>query len=266
MQNESDSPISDFLNLLDDPRAVPSPSLVEALARVYPYFYLPAAVALERSGDSLEQAVAERLRARVALNSDDPSALFRLTTPLGQRIADALAEPRPETPATDDAISTFLERYCDTNSNESENLLLERLIFNPVPPDYAAGLVGEDPGGPDAGGDDGVDHLASLLSEINAPKTPEEIPEETPGGDAPAAEPEPEEPVRAALQPAPEPSRDTTFSESLAKIYVRQRKYSKALEIISNLSLKFPEKSVYFADQIRFLRKLLINENYNQQK
>ena len=30
-------------------------------------------------------------------------------------------------------------------------------------------------------------------------------------------------------------------------------------EIIKNLNLKYPEKNVYFADQIRFLEKLIIN-------
>jgi len=45
----------------------------------------------------------------------------------------------------------------------------------------------------------------------------------------------------------------------LAKIYVKQQRYSKALEIIKKLSLKYPKKNAYFADQIRFLEKLIIN-------
>ena len=56
------------------------------------------------------------------------------------------------------------------------------------------------------------------------------------------------------------------FSESLAKIYIKQHKYSKALEIITNISLKFPEKSIYFADQIRFLKKLILNEQIKNNK
>jgi hypothetical protein len=49
------------------------------------------------------------------------------------------------------------------------------------------------------------------------------------------------------------------FSETLAKIYLKQKKYNKALEIIIKLSLVYPEKNAYFADQIRFLEKLIIN-------
>jgi tetratricopeptide (TPR) repeat protein len=49
------------------------------------------------------------------------------------------------------------------------------------------------------------------------------------------------------------------FSETLAKIYLKQKKYTKALEIIRKLNLIYPEKNRYFADQIRFLEKLIIN-------
>lgn len=56
-----------------------------------------------------------------------------------------------------------------------------------------------------------------------------------------------------------EDEEDTYFTETLAKIYIKQRRYSKALEIIKKLSLKYPKKNAYFADQIRFLEKLIIN-------
>lgn len=52
---------------------------------------------------------------------------------------------------------------------------------------------------------------------------------------------------------------DSYFTETLARIYVKQKRYDKALQIIKNLSLKYPEKNIYFADQIRFLEKLIIN-------
>ena len=58
-----------------------------------------------------------------------------------------------------------------------------------------------------------------------------------------------------------EKEEDSYFTETLAKIYIRQQRYSKALEIIKRLSLKYPKKNAYFADQIRFLEKLIINAN-----
>ena len=54
---------------------------------------------------------------------------------------------------------------------------------------------------------------------------------------------------------------ESYFTETLAKIYIKQRKYSRALEIIHSLYLKYPEKNIYFEDQIRFLEKLIINNN-----
>ena len=51
------------------------------------------------------------------------------------------------------------------------------------------------------------------------------------------------------------------FTETLARIYIKQGRYSKALEIIQRLSLQVPKKNAYFADQIRFLEKLIINNN-----
>ena len=59
-----------------------------------------------------------------------------------------------------------------------------------------------------------------------------------------------------------EPLEDTYFTETLARIYLKQRRYDKALEIIRSLYLNFPNKSIYFADQIRYLEKLVrINQN-----
>ncbi len=49
------------------------------------------------------------------------------------------------------------------------------------------------------------------------------------------------------------------FTETLAKIYIKQQRYDKALEIIKKLNLKYRKKNTYFADQIRFLEKLIIN-------
>ena len=54
---------------------------------------------------------------------------------------------------------------------------------------------------------------------------------------------------------------DGIFTETLARIYIKQGRYSKALEIIQRLSLVYPKKNAYFADQIRFLEKLIKNSN-----
>ena len=55
---------------------------------------------------------------------------------------------------------------------------------------------------------------------------------------------------------------DEYFTETLARIYIQQKRYSKALEIIQRLNLLYPKKNRYFADQIRFLEKLIINNKH----
>lgn len=56
------------------------------------------------------------------------------------------------------------------------------------------------------------------------------------------------------------------FTETLARIYIRQGRYQKALDIIGRLNQQFPNKNAYFADQKRFLEKLIINNNNKQKK
>jgi hypothetical protein len=54
---------------------------------------------------------------------------------------------------------------------------------------------------------------------------------------------------------------EVLYTETLARIYIKQGNYSRAKQIIQQLSLDYPKKNAYFADQIRFLEKLIINNN-----
>lgn len=70
------------------------------------------------------------------------------------------------------------------------------------------------------------------------------------------AEPTEKEKPEAEPIPDSEQTGGGVFSETLAKIYIKQREYEKALEIIRKIVLHYPEKSSYFADRIQMLEDL----------
>ena len=61
-------------------------------------------------------------------------------------------------------------------------------------------------------------------------------------------------------------SEEEYFTETLARIYIKQGRYQKALDILGRLSERYPKKNAYFADQMRFLEKLIINNNNKNKK
>ena len=51
------------------------------------------------------------------------------------------------------------------------------------------------------------------------------------------------------------PTSESLMTETLAKVYLQQKNFKKALQAYHILSLKYPEKSGFFADQIRAINK-----------
>ena len=54
--------------------------------------------------------------------------------------------------------------------------------------------------------------------------------------------------------------KDELITETLAKIYMKQEKFNKAIKAYEILSLKYPKKSSFFADQINDIKKLKSKE------
>ena len=50
--------------------------------------------------------------------------------------------------------------------------------------------------------------------------------------------------------------KESLVTETLAKLYVEQKNYEKAIQTYKILILKFPEKNSYFASAIKKLKKL----------
>ena len=54
-------------------------------------------------------------------------------------------------------------------------------------------------------------------------------------------------------------NKEELMTETLAKVYLQQKKYKKALYAYKILSLKYPEKNSFFADQIKRIKQLQQN-------
>ncbi|SHG57418.1 hypothetical protein [Winogradskyella jejuensis] len=54
---------------------------------------------------------------------------------------------------------------------------------------------------------------------------------------------------------------DSLMTETLARIYLEQKNYDKAIQSYRILSLKYPEKSSFFADQIKAVKELRERNN-----
>ncbi len=250
----------DIKYYFENPEATITREWCDEALKQYPYFTMPAILYLQRNPE-IGSDERKSLLARIAISSSDRKNLYNL---FGEN-AEAFASFYPEEeqapkPSTNNTIDLFLNTFGSTSEKELE--VINNLIFNPTP-DYADILAAEEQQSVPAinESDNENDNLINKFiakskeqeghfpSTIIKAETNEEV-EETKSDNIGQAE----------------ITDDSMFSESLAKIYIKQHKYSKALEIITNISLKFPEKSIYFADQIRFLRKLMLNEQIKNNK
>ena len=231
---------------------------LEDSKQVAPYCVLPALLYLKKNGVKGN----DKLLSKLAISFPDRQALALL---LSQE-ADALAafyppEAKPETPDTVTTIDRFLDNYGKTSPSEVE--AISRAIFNPQP-DYADVLAAQEKeeGGVELTGGDTQDMLINqfIAEQMQLGEQAAQTPITSPVGEKEKAE--------IADDAINDPTKidDSMLSESLAKMYIARHKYSQALEIIKRLNLNYPENSIYFADQIRFLTKLVLNETLNDKK
>ena len=159
-------------------------------------------------------------------------------------------EKEPSVDRTLSLIDAFLATVPEEHSQHTE---LDYAV------DYTAYLMQEEPGVdaedesevPKLRGHELIDDFIQKSESSDASDTRREFLVEK--------EEETEEEEEPSVSPVTEELDDSCFTETLAKIYIKQHRYDKALEIIKKLSLNYPKKNAYFADQIRFLEKLIIN-------
>lgn len=276
-----------------------SAATLQQIHERWPWYVYADLQALEQGIVSGKEA--QELRTRIALAIGDREALMRVLDPDAD-FADFYPDMQPVKLTTNDTIDAFLNRFGTPGDHETD--LLTRMIFDsgaraPLSEDAAeeAASAAAKPA-PDATATCIDAFLATSRQPARVPEAlrhleeEAEAPAETPAAAAlktlssPAASS-----AQAAAQPsAAKPSapplntlsslnslnslsapsaqtrpKASSLSVSLAAMMIKNGNYPKALEIINELNLANPEKSIIFADQIRFLRKLIkIQEHQNR--
>ena len=249
----------EITELINHPERMDRDSLYElrSMLALYPYFQTARLLMLQNLYLLHDPTFDEELR-RAAVYITDRKALFNLVEAAHYRLQNTQNTPSNQNTQNDSSrtmslIDTFLDSIPEENTTDEE-----KKKRRPTPADatvdYVAylleneitgGLLSE---GPQMHGQDLIDHFLEeekgriLLHEIQ-----DEEPTDT-----------------SVVEAEEEPAEEEYFTETLARIYIKQGRYQKALEIIGRLNEKFPHKNAYFADQMRFLEKLIINNNKNK--
>jgi len=223
-----------------------------------PYSVLPPLFFLKHNGVKGNEDVLSKL----AIIFPDRLALaMQLGEDAGVMTDFYPPENLPQTPDTFTTIDRFLDNYGKTSPGEVE--AINKAIFNPQP-DYADVLAAQEKeeGGAKLDGGDSQDELINqfIAEQMQLGEQAAQTPIAVPIDEQEKAE------IADEVIDNPTQTDESMLSESLAKMYISRHKYSQALEIIKQLNLKYPKNSIYFADQIRFLTKLVLNETLNDKK
>ena len=240
----------EMLELIQHPERMDRDTLYELRSQValYPYHQTLRLLMLQNLYLLHDPSFDEELR-RAAIYVTDRRVLFNMVEAAHYQLRKVSTPPTGSGNRTAELIDTFL----DTIPQEEAKPRKRR----PTPADAA------------------IDYVAYLLDTEGdtAAQEPEPVPEMRGQSlidtfinadkgrftlsDVPLPE---EETPKVAEQPEEEVGEEY-LTETLARIYIKQGRYSKALEIIRRLSLQVPKKNAYFADQIRFLEKVIINNS-----
>ena len=251
----------DLVELIKHPERLDHDSLYElrSLLALYPYFQTARLLMLQNLYLLHDPSFDQELR-RAAIYITNRRVLFQMIEAAHYRLKtpEAPAQKAQNAEERDNRTISLIDNFLDSipkEDNEGEEPKPRR---KPTPADAA------------------IDYVAYLLESETEEEAAEKVPQligqelidsfinndkgkiilnETPEF-TPSVDNEPKEEEK-------EPE-EGYFTETLARIYIKQGRYSKALEIIQRLSLQYPKKNAYFADQIRFLEKLIINNNKNK--
>ena len=245
----------DLIELTKHPERMDRDTLYELRSQValYPYHQTLRLLMLQNLYLLHDPGFDEELR-RAAIYITDRRVLFNLVEAAHYQHPSHQNTPStPNTPTPSSRTTELINSFLDTIPQEEAAPRKRRPTPADAAIDYVAYLLDTEGDTPQEETESVPEMRGQNLIDtfINADKgrfTLSDVP--LPADDTPKEPEEPEEEVG-----------EEYFTETLARIYIKQGRYSKALEIIRRLSLQVPKKNAYFADQIRFLEKVIINNS-----
>ena len=246
---------ADLYQLMENPTLLTEETLpqLKQIVEEFPYFQIARMLYLKNLAVLSDIRFSAELK-KMAIFIPDRRKLFTLIE--GERYGLQSRPVEEETPSQEDAFS-LIDAFL-SNREEEEPKADASLLFQPsVSSDYIYWSLTKENEQPEEKEEVRLQHHDLIDSfirneEQRPPGSGLNLDAEAPEASAPENLAEQEEGQHKSLD-------DSYFTETLAHIYIKQKRYEKALQIIKNLNLKYPEKNVYFADQIRFLEKLIIN-------
>ena len=251
----------DIANLIKHPELLDSETLYDlrSLLALYPYYQTARLLLLQNLYLLHDPTFNDELK-RAAIYITDRRVIFNLVEAAHYRfkLADtiqnkeALDKTPDKTTGKQDRTISLINHFLDTIPEEKEPE--PKTKRRPTPADAAVDYVSylletESEEGdkhdlaPQLKGQDLIDNFINNESKkIKLKEDPEYMPT-----------------LEEANDEGEKDGNEGYFTETLAKIYIKQGRYDKALEIIQRINLNYPKKSAYFADQIRFLEKLILN-------
>lgn len=231
---------------------------LRSMLALYPYFQTARLLMLKNLYILHDPSFDEELR-RAAIYLTDRKALFELVEAAHYKIRNGAKEKEEEKDCQQESGSrtiSLIDRFLDSQPEKEDKEKKNKR--KPTPADAAIDYVSylleiESEEEKQQSGQNmqmnGLELIDNFINKEGGRIELKENPEYIPVIDEPGKEDTKDED-------------DGYFTETLARIYIKQGRYSKALEIIKRLNLNYPKKNAYFADQIRFLEKLIINNKY----
>ena len=248
----------DLKELIRHPERMDRDTLFElrSLLALYPYFQTARLLMLQNLYLLHDASFDEELR-RAAIYITDRKVLFNLVEAAHYQLRQAPAAP-PVIEDKEKRTKQLIDHFLDTipPEDEEEEKTAKR---TPTPAnatiDYVAYLLQCEANEKAAK----VEQLPQMKGQNLIDNFLEQEQGRIMLNDLPTDYPVEEEEVEES-----EDNEEEYFTETLARIYIKQGRYQKAYDIIGRLSNKYPQRNAYFADQMRFLEKLIINSNKNK--